>query len=1778
MADFNPFASSPYDYFDPEDISDPVSDGESTSFFKKHPWISCQYFVTNLPNACVNWAKTCTVKEASGYNNGNCDYLGTNTFCTHYEPGAVIEGWRCIAPNRQMSGVYTKVPSTTSDLQQYSNAAPEDIAGYNEALCDGEGLGRGSGAAKDLDKLMELPVKCNYYRPWSMGFGMPVPHPLSPAGKTNDLKAALKLAVKPLAKRMPLSFLIYNLRAKFQRCQWWAYPVGAEFVLDSPVTGGISLPGNIFNETKSKGCESENEEARKYADIQEFEGDVGAAVFSKVWSEAGTVVCNGAKPECPCYSGNWECITDKKMLDGMPISAQQVMELRYWSADWGDEEAYNFFFNDLGNANKNDLTTASINTYDGYATRSTNPLEAVIKGTNVKLCHPIPSIGKNFVPAIVLEIEKFNYASPSSTTTKEKKKETPNASFPTLIRNFAEVFTKNMHPLNIVYPYNTPDPFSLKTCEDQKAAAGQLYQKNSYLMDNDSITVIGSTVPSKRIYAYNEDKLYNNVSGLAGNKHYLSLTPEEYTKFNTECEAWLQDAVISTDVEIADHLIITESTTDGYFSAGPMEVAYKEKLNIVILVDFGDSTYGFIKRSVTTSFMGAVIVQDHFNHGFSGEGGTHATCPPGSIEGNEGFYLDVSPYALAGQANIQGNVKVVSSGGGSTNVVEIRRIISHESISMYSYKQIYSYALVRVVKETVIENWSGIPGTNKIWVELSNKGAWNTKPNSVFDWNFISGTMEGQGGTEACVGTGSSSSIELGLILGKTFSIEPGAMVLAPKDPKKVRVEFTKKEWVLTVKYYYYVIDFNKGDTDYGAGTQSTIVFPNPESPTTSLVEYEGDISFGDGFFNVDGTLNSTMKVVALLEDHKNRLCAASATKLLVLPTIIRCPSVEIKYMWSGSGKVTTLSPQRGSSSLTEGGAAFVGVDSGKAGGINTPHCGDHDLSWQTGVGPMYYPFDACRHVRQYHEFAGANYCTMPIEGYNITYGAGFCEGFGPITRFDFRLCGPYEFNAWATDNGQWLGGCIPDWVYNFSNLTDFKFIGWGKIKAGQSKVYAALTGEREMPFGDATRSYYEQWFSKDYVSHISLKGSPHSTSQWMPMVIDNEVLAGLSFNAFASSSATDPFSFVDQMSLHMNTNIDEKVVSSAKKTFKEAFEVVRRGICAYPKPLVGVSIEDGGAKGAQYVHYYKFRDEGSVWAWPEYWKPVDRNTEKTKEGSLRFLGIGYPSYVFDLYKEEFQITVPAGSYSLKYVGPKFNVEDSGEINIDTHPSLSIDGAEPLFFRFLYNNYDGSEPMEFFHESTSGKAGASGGGSSVYETMGIGNFIMQLADGVYVTAKQWLGDPAMLLLPGGSGSAEGPEELTYSYDPDTGESSKAQINPYLIAQMSSQTLNFLPLDISDPIQLTSAQIQTTTSLITDPIVITEMIDGEYKSPYDITIEGTWGISSIAGIGKPAVRVSYDKDVGDDVVVGGTTAASAFANFTAADKDNLQEYTLRVFFPVDPKSLVVFKGNTLTITITPPSNESMRIDNVTIRYADFTSEREEIIEVYERKYIISEGSLGGINMTGPIHPLQSQQDGDYSGQYFPARGAFPSAFTGSSKIRSVGATEEQDGEYELSLDLGNIAETEQTLQKSLYIDGFNKNAGSIKTNITLKHMLGGSPLSSLLGSGIYLGSGEFYSMGLPWKNHETNAAFVAAKFWTPKGHKFKWKGEGTYQKCWVRGPFEVTLEGEYVHVHAKSFGEDVFDPYVSLYFLRRFFGAHSAILSAPAAGNAPFGAGLNAGSY
>ena len=132
----------------------------------------------------------------------------------------------------------------------------------------------------------------------------------------------------------PMNLMIYNLRSRFKKCCNW---VGSslEFFTQQDGTLYATYYGSS-TVTQKKYLHKVGEE---YVNIPSLNKCVLSEALPWVYpftSQNTTAYgCNGCKPECPYYTGPvWNYCKDSKMEYGDSISAAQIMELRYYSANW----------------------------------------------------------------------------------------------------------------------------------------------------------------------------------------------------------------------------------------------------------------------------------------------------------------------------------------------------------------------------------------------------------------------------------------------------------------------------------------------------------------------------------------------------------------------------------------------------------------------------------------------------------------------------------------------------------------------------------------------------------------------------------------------------------------------------------------------------------------------------------------------------------------------------------------------------------------------------------------------------------------------------------------------------------------------------------------------------------------------------------------------------------------------------------------------------------------------------------------------------------------------------------------------------------------------------------------------------------------------------------------------------------------------------------------------------------------------------------------------------
>ena len=137
-------------------------------------------------------------------------------------------------------------------------------------------------------------------------------------------------------EQIPMNLLVYNLRARFHRCCNWraasfSFKKTRSGVLYAKYYSALSATEVAYLYTNNEGV---------YVNAVTL-GASCSVVEALPWRTPFTTEnptaygCNGCKPECPYYTGpKWTYCVDSKMEMGDKITAQQILELRFYSTDW----------------------------------------------------------------------------------------------------------------------------------------------------------------------------------------------------------------------------------------------------------------------------------------------------------------------------------------------------------------------------------------------------------------------------------------------------------------------------------------------------------------------------------------------------------------------------------------------------------------------------------------------------------------------------------------------------------------------------------------------------------------------------------------------------------------------------------------------------------------------------------------------------------------------------------------------------------------------------------------------------------------------------------------------------------------------------------------------------------------------------------------------------------------------------------------------------------------------------------------------------------------------------------------------------------------------------------------------------------------------------------------------------------------------------------------------------------------------------------------------------
>lgn len=1674
--------SAPIDHID-DKPSDPygISSEDIDSGIRK-TLNTCQYWIKGMPGVCTYWQPgdpgNCTYSKIdnktkltlypNGWNEGHCDFLGRQYSCNGYELAGEedLNEYICIATCPYRSGLYKR----DNEDEPWRAVRSSEIRGHNPdsnfvGHCDGCGFGRGingfsySNAGEDCsaEAFENLHVVCNYYRPWHMGFGAKVP-------KTTDItKAVIDKKTGRIVgderdyfdERLPFSFKVYNVRAKIQKCAWWNADEGSDFVLDA---AGLYLDGGDL-------CSNPDDAATPYH-TEAVSGPSEELLLENVWSKAGCIICNGARSNCPGYTGNWIYCVDDRLEKGDKISAQQVLELRFWMNDWAGQEEYDSVFKRP--PNKLDPDTSDIYTYGRWAVISTTPDESLLLGKRVSLC--IPNVRYEFNTDLI-QVEEMKFINKGTSAPSEPNQ----VHFPSLIRDIEEWTSP---PLNIIYPYASKDPFNEDlnpSCSDQIDQTPCI--KRNYSIDGDSVSVIGWTVRNKTIYAFNATIAgYGGISELIENSTTLAVQNiRSRIAFNEAMDIFIDG------LKRQDKIYETSSNSDGLFMAGPVDIEYKKLNELVVCFKYEGNWY-FRKRSVWSQWHGGVVIQNKFEHKYDGiyvDDGYSVFTPPASAE--------AKIYPLHGVNEYNANTAVGSVLGANKSLV-------YSDAINYYYR--HSYCIKKTtIEEFDVIRWRRVDNAGTLWIEIDDINL-----NYIFEWGVKNVFAELRDDEDNVL---ESVEMEKTFPIGTTHSqinIHPNACMIAPKNGVK-KGFFSGDNWVIKVDYWYKEISNDSTTSD-----NVTIEYPDLSILTNRFAEATYDIEIERNTISVSNIQSSTVAILTLFVDENGRLVSTFATKMLVEVARTFCREVEIRYGWKAKFITYELEPQRGFLRIDEDGP-FRAVQVGTTEMGSVIPCGDHEIGYFSGLGPMWYPYSSCETMDFYDVWTGANSVVASHEN---------------TPRYDYRYMTPIK-NVPFCEPHSTLYDCAEDWGCSYHTIVDGSIIFTGKAyRRGDINVdlYNAF-GWAKPKFGNVLREYVERFKSIDNFSYLSYKtGLPIPSVAWMPLVMDDSCFL-YDFNSIDG----DDIIYINQLNLMSSSS--ESISTGVRFDFDSIFGIRRAILASYPPPLI-----ESDFVSALFVAYYYFKDDFTQWAWQEKWRDIERDNR-----TLEFLDLEKPDYIFDLYKQEHRFIISEGSVTLSFTAPVF---DEPTLTLQKWPSIKLGSGEERFFKILYGEYDDS--LVDWEDDDDGFVGASGDPNIYGITTTSGEWIHAHPD-PYTNLNNMLYDASAVSDPQAAEDAD--RKIVTAYDEALGTTSYVY-NRGLIAQITKDKLKYLPFSEAT----VSAD---TTSYSPDPNVTIQGAQASWNDISTVEINLTFDpkpcVSKVKIIGYTGNEiVSF---AGEDIKInvnqpsiniyenGGTEpiASRDAIYLTESEKRagiSLDFWTKEIDLEVNPTRMLQAASRTETLKIELGSTMgAISIVRILIYTATYKDETESIM-IYERKYNVSRGTYGDYNPDGAWHVLSYEHNFDNSGIYYNDELDSDASITASNKMRKISAGERYDDFDDSNLaisDYSDLLEAEGE-QKLLYEFALEQDGSDKSVYKTIIPPNWAEFLASVgASSGNFSGeSVTITSEKVIWNNHPLTGGYRSYETWSPEGYFYRWGQNTRSAKCYLIDTHHDIMVLEFLNVY------------------------------------------------
>jgi len=1144
---------------------------------------TCQYWVQE-PSVCTNWSIdniVCSDKSAQFY--PFCNLLGTEVKCDKYNSTTDNLTWMCVRPDpnrtvysrRDIKWVNLPVLDNSGNISKPGNYDP--ITSYNKGKCDGSGTS----------------IKCSGYMPFHMGFSE-----LQPDDELSSLGYDLGdeiTTTSGLVYRLPLSFEIYNMRAKLGRCYWWRGD-SSEF--------SVSISGTVDSPTFR--CTNEDEITNVFSKFM-YNADLNMYVPP----------CNGAKPECPFYTNIcWNYCLDEFMKHGDFVLAEQILELRYYirKDKWSKDEYEELFYEPV------------LYAWSGF-------LKNIDSGNFIE----------TLVPAIKTEMSSFDYFSLNREDVLlgvGTKADDYLPSYPTLVRELKELTLKPIicNKFEVVENTNIFETYDIT--HENILIFGDIFNYSS------DVYVFNLNDPNLFIPSDIKAALLNNNSI----RDLKILLGEDFNEFYTKFYSFLDyiiynypDSVIKSEIGVHNNMFIVETPT--FFGD-----------NTVVVVELKDGEIEFDKVSFNKQFVGGVIGQLSFN--VEGKGvinylPSYEDSFMTDVNNNGSItfkFFPFTPYTNPVYTYMDGVKQRLSSNylNQSTDIFKMnyklykRKLFSNLVLSIQTNVRFFGnagYALI------------SIPDENNELIDVFK------------DWEIE--------GIRLYYST--NDFIDMEVVYKDSSKLELNQLIIKPKDIKKFSAPCPEEAFITIDSIYIY-----ERHTASEAMPINYIEVKEDFISNDALVEYSAvKIMESNGTYTVTKFSDTTLAPSIVFSGRTGKIRGQAKTKLLTWVRQPFCRDVEIYYSWEAKYKRYKLLPEYKKYGPT-------GVETFSQLGTRdyTPPCGDHDLSFFSLTGPMWYPYDGCDEEAYYNiRSAILGTDTGVMEVFLPNYGAEVPHG-----KHDMRMLGPADNLGEICGIHATIWNCSEDWSYcNWEKVGDQYYVGYARYRGGLSyldKLRATQLGGRLPKFGNTYRDFLRSFRSTDNVDYYYWEGQSYiRRNKWMPLpelysVVDySSSFSDYPYKMYISNDFySDKSLFLDQMGMLL-ADRDIEAISIGESVlydrfdFNEVFRVHDTTGIYYPEPkkqyLKGVNL-------LPVIAWYTYKDnpkgdtsKSIQWAWQEQWRashPIYYNTNIINNlpsslysngvGIHRFLDIEYPPYKYGARLDEHRLVCDEGNHNVRIIPP----------------------------------------------------------------------------------------------------------------------------------------------------------------------------------------------------------------------------------------------------------------------------------------------------------------------------------------------------------------------------------------------------------------------------------------------------------------------------------------------------------------------------------------------